>query len=133
VEAVLPPASRRGRFKAPDALIAALLDPAATSPARHSIPSPQARRRHSIPIAPASCERLSPTAFERELTRSRTGEGRERAKAGGVKMGRPAKVTPHQVKEALDRRDAGEPMRDVAKTYDVSHSTTSRLGALSVR
>jgi integrase/recombinase XerD len=31
VEAVLPPAVRRGQFKAPDALIAALLDPAATT------------------------------------------------------------------------------------------------------
>jgi hypothetical protein len=31
VEAVLPPALRRGQFKAPDALIAALLDPAATT------------------------------------------------------------------------------------------------------
>ena len=65
--------------------------------------------------------------FERELIRSRTGEGRTRAKARGVKMGRPSKLTPHQAKEALRRRDAGEPMRDIAKTYNVSHSTISRL------
>ncbi len=31
VEAVLPPALRRGQFKAPDALLASLLDPAATT------------------------------------------------------------------------------------------------------
>jgi DNA invertase Pin-like site-specific DNA recombinase len=31
--------------------------------------------------------------FERELIRARTGEGRERAKARGVKMGRPCKLT----------------------------------------
>ena len=67
--------------------------------------------------------------FERELIRARTGEGRARAKARGVKMGRPPKLTPHQVKEALRRRDAGEPMRDIARTYNVSHSTISRLGA----
>jgi DNA invertase Pin-like site-specific DNA recombinase len=67
--------------------------------------------------------------FERELIRSRTGEGRTRAKARGVKMGRPPKLTPHQIKEALRRRDAGEPMRDIAKTYNVSHSTISRLRA----
>jgi DNA invertase Pin-like site-specific DNA recombinase len=67
--------------------------------------------------------------FERELIRARTGEGRSRAKARGVKMGRPPKLTPHQVKEALRRRDAGEPMRDIARSYDVSHSTISRLGA----
>jgi DNA invertase Pin-like site-specific DNA recombinase len=42
--------------------------------------------------------------FERELIRTRTGEGRTRAKARGVKMGRPPKLTPHQVKEALRRR-----------------------------
>ena len=32
--------------------------------------------------------------FERELIRARTGEGRARAKARGVKMGRPPKLTP---------------------------------------
>src|ERR1700678_2739858 len=61
--------------------------------------------------------------FERELIRLRTGEGRARAKARGVRMGRPPKLTPHQVKEALHRREAGEPMRDIARTYNVSHST----------
>ena len=67
--------------------------------------------------------------FERELIRARTGEGRARALARGVKMGRPPKLTPHQIKEALRRRDAGEPMREIARTYNVSHSTISRLGA----
>jgi DNA invertase Pin-like site-specific DNA recombinase len=67
--------------------------------------------------------------FERELIRARTGEGRERAEARGVKMGRPPKMTPHKVKEALRRRDAGEPMRDIARSYNVSHSTISRLNS----
>jgi DNA invertase Pin-like site-specific DNA recombinase len=65
--------------------------------------------------------------FERELIRARTGEGRARAVANGVKMGRKPKMTPHQVKEALRRRDAGEPMREIARSYNVSHSTISRL------
>jgi DNA invertase Pin-like site-specific DNA recombinase len=65
--------------------------------------------------------------FERELIRARTGEGRARAVAAGVKMGRKPKMTPHQVKEALRRVDAGEPMRDIARSYNVSHSTISRL------
>jgi len=65
--------------------------------------------------------------FERELIRVRTGEGRTRAKARGVKMGRPPKMTPHQTQEALNRRDAGEPMRDIAESYNVSHSTISRV------
>jgi DNA invertase Pin-like site-specific DNA recombinase len=67
--------------------------------------------------------------FERELIRVRTGEGRVRAKARGVKMGRPPKMTPHQIKEAISRRDAGEPMRDIARSYNVSRSTISRLAA----
>ena len=66
--------------------------------------------------------------FERELIRARTGEGRLRAQARGVKMGRPPKLTSHQIKEAIRRRHAGEPMRDIARTYNVSHSTISRIG-----
>jgi DNA invertase Pin-like site-specific DNA recombinase len=65
--------------------------------------------------------------FERELIRTRTGEGRERAKARGVRMGRKPKLTPHQRREALARREAGEPLVDIARTYAVSHSTISRL------
>jgi DNA invertase Pin-like site-specific DNA recombinase len=65
--------------------------------------------------------------FERELIRARTGEGRERAMARGVKMGRKPKLTPHQIREAVGRRDKGETVRDIARTYNVSHSTISRL------
>jgi DNA invertase Pin-like site-specific DNA recombinase len=67
--------------------------------------------------------------FEKDLIRARTGEGRARAKARGVKMGRKPKLTPHQMKEAIKRRDAGEPMRDIGKSFNVSHSTISRLAA----
>ena len=67
--------------------------------------------------------------FERDLIRTRTGEGRARAVARGGKMGRKPKMTPHQMKEALRRREAGEPMRDIAKDFNVSHSTISRLSA----
>jgi DNA invertase Pin-like site-specific DNA recombinase len=66
--------------------------------------------------------------FERDLIRSRTGEGRERAKARGVKMGRKPKLTPHQRAEAIRRRDNGEAVREIARTFDVHHSTISRLG-----
>jgi DNA invertase Pin-like site-specific DNA recombinase len=65
--------------------------------------------------------------FERELIRARTGEGRERAKARGVKLGRKPKLTDHQRKEAIRRRAAGEPVREIARSYNVSHSTISRL------
>ena len=65
--------------------------------------------------------------FERELIRARMGERRARAKARGGKMGRRPKMTPHHQNEALRRRDAGEPMRDIARSYNVSRSTISRL------
>ena len=42
-------------------------------------------------------------------------------------MGRPPKLTPHQRREAIARRDAGEALTDIARSYDVSHSTISRL------
>lgn len=65
--------------------------------------------------------------FERELIRTRTGEGRERAKAWGVVLGREPKLTKHQQKEAIARREAGEVLTDIARSYNVSHSTISRL------
>jgi DNA invertase Pin-like site-specific DNA recombinase len=68
--------------------------------------------------------------FESSLIRARTGEGRERAKARGVKMGPKFKLTPHQQREAIRWRDTkGEPVREIARTYNVSHSTISRLKA----
>jgi DNA invertase Pin-like site-specific DNA recombinase len=66
--------------------------------------------------------------FERELIRARTSEGRERAKARGVKLGRKPKLTPHQQQEARRRRDQGEPVRDIARSFNVHHATISRLG-----
>jgi DNA invertase Pin-like site-specific DNA recombinase len=68
--------------------------------------------------------------FERDLIRARTSEGRERAKARGVKLGRKPKLTDHQKHEAIRRRDIdGETVREIARSYNVSHSTISRLTA----
>lgn len=65
--------------------------------------------------------------FERELIQSRTSEGRNRAKARGVRLGRPPTLSPHQRREALERLAKGEAVREVARSYAVSHSTISRL------
>jgi DNA invertase Pin-like site-specific DNA recombinase len=68
--------------------------------------------------------------FERDLIRARTGEGRARAVARGIKMGRPPKLTPHQRKEAIKRRDQGhETLADIGRSYNVSAATISRLTA----
>jgi DNA invertase Pin-like site-specific DNA recombinase len=65
--------------------------------------------------------------FERHLILARTSEGRHCAQARGVKFGRKPKLTAHQQREALARRAAGEALIDIARTYNVSHSTISRL------
>ena len=66
--------------------------------------------------------------FERELILSRTTEGRDRARARGVKMGRKPKLTAHQKREALARRDTGdETLTEIARSYNVAASTIYRL------
>jgi DNA invertase Pin-like site-specific DNA recombinase len=67
--------------------------------------------------------------FERELIRARTGEGRKRAKDRGVKFGRPTALTAHQRSEAIQRLANGEAQADVARTFNVSQATISRLAA----
>jgi len=65
--------------------------------------------------------------FERDLIKAPTDERRERAQARGVKFGRKLKLTPHQRAEALARRAAGEPLVDIVRSYNVSHSSRKRL------
>ena len=68
--------------------------------------------------------------FERDLIRARTGEGRARAVARGQRMGRPPKLTAHQQKEAIKRRDRGEEsLTEIGRSYNVSAATISRLTA----
>jgi DNA invertase Pin-like site-specific DNA recombinase len=69
--------------------------------------------------------------FERELIRARTGEGRKRAQARGVRFGRPPKLTAHQRQEALQRLAAGETQADIARTYAVDATTIGRLRPFS--
>ena len=65
--------------------------------------------------------------FERELIRARTGEGRARAVARGVKIGRKPKLTKPQVNEIMCRKADGEPVREITGSYNVHNSTISRL------
>jgi DNA invertase Pin-like site-specific DNA recombinase len=65
---------------------------------------------------------------ERDLIRTRTAEGRSRAKARGQHMGRPPKLTPQQQKEARRRRAKGATLAELAKSYNVGRATISRLG-----
>jgi len=66
--------------------------------------------------------------FERELIRARTTEGRKRAKERGQHMGRPPKLTLHQQREAIRRRESGkESLAEIGRSYNVSAATISRL------
>ena len=65
--------------------------------------------------------------FERELIKARTKEGRDRAKARGVKLGRPSRLSAHQRSEILVRKAAGEPLRDIARTYGVHWTTIGKV------
>jgi DNA invertase Pin-like site-specific DNA recombinase len=71
--------------------------------------------------------------FERELIKARTDEGRKRAQSRGVRFGRELKLTLHQRREAIARREAGEALADIGRSFGVSHSTISRLKAENER
>jgi DNA invertase Pin-like site-specific DNA recombinase len=64
---------------------------------------------------------------ERQRIVKRANDGRQVAKAKGVKFGRKPKLTDHQQEEALQRMIAGESCRKIGKSMNVSHVTISRL------
>ena len=64
---------------------------------------------------------------ERDLIRTRTAEGRSRAKQRGQHMGRPPALTPQQQAEARSRRADGATIRELAESYNVGKSTIARL------
>ena len=67
--------------------------------------------------------------FERSLIIARTGEGRKRAIANGVKFGRKPALSEHQRAEVLKRRANGETLSVLAASYGVNRKTIIRLGA----
>jgi hypothetical protein len=63
--------------------------------------------------------------FERDPIRARAGEGRGASK---VSAASPCSTSRRQ-REPIQRRDRGEPLRSIARSYNVSPSTISRLAA----
>jgi acyl-coenzyme A thioesterase PaaI-like protein len=53
--------------------------------------------------------------------------GRARAKGKGVHMGRRPKLTQEQRREARARLEEGEPVADIARSYNVNRMTIARL------
>jgi DNA invertase Pin-like site-specific DNA recombinase len=64
---------------------------------------------------------------EHDLIRTRTVAVRSRTQKRGQHMGRPPKLTPAQMAEARRRRAQGATLAKLARSYDVSQSTISRL------
>jgi DNA invertase Pin-like site-specific DNA recombinase len=64
---------------------------------------------------------------ERDLIRTRTTEGRARAKARGVKLGLKFKLSPDERRDALARLAADEASTAIGRSYGVSHTTILRL------
>ena len=77
--------------------------------------------------------RLSAGLLDDSLTveHGQRGFGTLLAKARGVKFGRPNALTAHQRQEAIQRLSNGEAQADVARSFNVSQATISRLAAPS--
>ena len=86
-------------------------------------------RREQRLIDYARISTYGQTLDNQHLIRTRTAEGRTRAKAQGKHMGRPPRLTAAQKAEARRRRAEGATLNELARSYDVSRSTISRLTA----
>jgi hypothetical protein len=65
----------------------------------------EARKRLETLTPRGSAEVTKSRQSQRGAKRARTSEGRKRARAYGVLFGRPRKLTPHQRRKAIARRD----------------------------
>jgi DNA invertase Pin-like site-specific DNA recombinase len=65
--------------------------------------------------------------FERELIKARTAEGRARAVAKGVRLGRRPKLDEEQRRVACERKQRGEDISVIARDYNVSDATILRI------
>lgn len=65
--------------------------------------------------------------LHRKCILENTARGRNHAKAKGVNFGRKPKLTPYQQREAAAQVKAGEPQRNVTRSYNVDQSTIARM------
>jgi hypothetical protein len=76
----------------------------------------------------AQVKQLRAAGAEKNYKETASGARSDRAKANGVKMGRKPKLTPHQTKEAIRRRDKGEEtLVEIGRSYNGSGWTIGRV------
>jgi DNA invertase Pin-like site-specific DNA recombinase len=114
--------TRGGPFK----MLSVLNDITSRGAAYRSLAEPWADTTHELGEVLAAIVGYIARKTREDIIR-RTTAGRERARARGVKFGRPPKLSPDQRQQALARRAAGESQSAVARSYQVSCSTISRL------
>lgn len=83
---------------------------------------------NSNPVAKATIALLGGFAeLERDLIISRTAEGRERARAQGKHLGRPAKVTAEERREITKQIANGVSISALSRKFEVSRTTIRRI------
>jgi DNA invertase Pin-like site-specific DNA recombinase len=125
-DTVIVPALDRLTRGGPFKMLSVLSDITSRGATYKSLAEPWADTTHELGEVLAALVGYIARKTREDILR-RTSAGRERAKLRGVKFGRRSKLTASQQECALARRMAGESQHLIAKAYNVSCSTISRL------
>jgi hypothetical protein len=71
-------------------------------------------------------DRLEDHGEDGAIRQTALGPDRARAKARGIHIGRPSKLTPHPLAKVRERPERGDRLMEIARAYGVSHTTVMR-------
>ncbi|CAL80039.1 putative DNA-invertase from bacteriophage [Bradyrhizobium sp. ORS 278] len=125
-DTVIVPALDRLTRGGPFKMLSVLADITSRGASYRSLAEPWADTTHELGEVLAALVGYIARKTREDILR-RTSAGRERALKNGVRFGRKPKLTAEQRSSALARRRSGEPQKLIARDYDVSCSTISRL------
>jgi DNA invertase Pin-like site-specific DNA recombinase len=114
--------TRGGPFK----MLSVLQDITSRGASYKSLAEPWADTTHELGEVLAALVGYIARKTREDILR-RTAAGRARARENGVKFGRPCKLSPEDQSAAFARREAGEPVQQLASEYKVSPWTIARL------
>ena len=123
---VIVPALDRLTRGGPYKMLCALQEITSRGATYRSIAEPWADTTHELGEVLAALIGYIARKTREDILR-RTAEGRARAIAMGIRMGRKPKLDSNARQGALARKKAGEPLQAIARDYNVSPSTISRL------